>query len=502
MYNYNSKGLTKLKYVDIKTLVEKHNLTSVEATLAKLKQHYPDFFKNYIMQYHSRSMQPATFLYPRVLLVGADAELIITYNGLEGHESYNKLEIMESVYGGLYFNFFEIAFPSKNKPAQFSNPNPQVCLTCHQSYYRTDIDPRPNWEPYSFWPGTYFSSGKFPFNKNNIKYDERFKRPEDQQIVTDHLSEKDNLAYFEKYIKPYNFRYRLLEKFNTDFPTIFTELIISQSYRRMIRLAMATPFFKFYKYAFYSAARCQHIPWPQEFEDWHTNNMPLEEYIRDYRNPAAPEAPNFGTPAGLPEGYILPPPVPPKFQKRAVSKSIALIFEPLGVSTIDWSTDFRTEGGRFAFRERFGIPSNPYAAIRELIKEMMPEMKKLSCDDLEEKSFAALSGFLQDNPGLDIVKENLELTVSQYNTPAQQICAQCHENTHYVSAPKIPFSNPELLFNHINTKEYPKGDLVDEVTYRTGGQAQFGEQMPPHMELSKTQRENLIMYLEEVKTAN
>jgi hypothetical protein len=49
------------------------------------------------------------------------------------------------------FVFRVIRFPesSRREKAEFSGDNPRQCLSCHRQ------DPRPNWESYPTWPGTF-----------------------------------------------------------------------------------------------------------------------------------------------------------------------------------------------------------------------------------------------------------------------------------------------------------------------------------------------------------
>lgn len=492
-------GPKTLTYEKLKKMIEDGQAKTVEQALELLKAQHPEMFKKYILMYRSRSLQPSSFTHPRALLVDGSAKLIVTFNGDPAHRGYQNLEVMEYHDEGKRFEFRDIRFNGQQAPL-FSGANPQRCMVCHQSMKRQEADPRPNWEPYSLWPGAYGSNGDMKFTSTSIRHDDRIK-PEDAQFVEDHLSEPANYKKFEEEVKPSHARYRLLEALDSELTVRLTDTLLSHNYRRVIRLAQKTPFYGAYKYAFVGIGKCRHIAWPEKFEKWHAENNPRPERIRSY-GPAVPSG-GYGGGYGDEIGGLSAEeleklrnyePPKPKYKDREISDSIATMFEALGVDTRDWSTDFRTDGGRFAFRERFGLPSNPQQHMSRALEEMEPELSKLSCAELEKKSIEALEAFDREG-GLERAGENLRKALAQSDPPIVNTCMKCHADANESWVPQIPFGRPQELARFIREKRFPRGSLIDEVTYRTGAHATDGEQMPPRQPISKEQRDQLLEYL-------
>jgi len=496
---YSQPSGKPLSFQRLEALIKDSKVESATEAVVLLKKQFPQLFQNYILMYRSRSIQPSSFVYPRVLLVGKDARIIIAFSGDPSHPSFNALEVMEFKESQQSFEFREIKFYPAHAP-YISKANPNKCLGCHQGQNRRDTDPRPNWEPYSLWPGAFGSGGSFVSSR--FEYDDRI-REEDHQFVQDRKSEKDKYTYFAKYLKPFHPRYRLLGKIDFRFTVAFTDSLLKLNYRRVVRLAQATPHYKHYKYAFVASAKCQYIPWPSDFEQWHTDNNLRPEFIRGSKpesSSSRPAASGYGLVSDILGGppVDLPPPKPPKYKKRQLSESINLLFDPLGVDTSDWSTDFRTEGGRFAFRERFGLPSNPTAAMRSVFQSMEPELYKLKCEELEAKSLRALKAFQEEGGLSQVSREVLESLSQDKEVPAAQVCARCHNDPDERWIPQIPFEDPTSLLGHMKSKTYPRGSLLEEVTYRIGSYALEDEQMPPRTALSQSQRQDLLDYLKEI----
>ena len=129
---------------DVERLVSSGKVRSVEGFLKALAWEGRDaFLANYVLMFHSRSLQEASFTEPRVIMFSNGDEFVITFGG-----SQETLEMMGFDRKERAFKFFEVDF-TKPPIEAVSSDNPKKCLTCHRS------DPRPNWEPYFFWPGMY-----------------------------------------------------------------------------------------------------------------------------------------------------------------------------------------------------------------------------------------------------------------------------------------------------------------------------------------------------------
>ena len=137
---------------DLYRLSQRH--TTLEGTLSALPQ---VFRENYVLIYNSPSAQGSSFAFPRVLLFNEDASLVITFNGDPNQRGYQHLETVQYLKEEGRWEFYDLSF--EGEQPELSGANPRACTICHQDSARTNIDPRPNWEPYNIWPRVYGSLG-------------------------------------------------------------------------------------------------------------------------------------------------------------------------------------------------------------------------------------------------------------------------------------------------------------------------------------------------------
>ena len=103
---------------------------------------------NYALLFESRSLQEASYQYPRVILFAPSADGIFAFNGHAAQRGSNSLEMLTFDRKKNVFQLQEIVF-KQGQAMEFSQINPAKCVSCHGS------DPRPLWETDSFWPGAY-----------------------------------------------------------------------------------------------------------------------------------------------------------------------------------------------------------------------------------------------------------------------------------------------------------------------------------------------------------
>lgn len=462
---------------------------SVENLLPKLKEREPMMFHDYLLIYRSRSLQSASFVFPRTILTGKDAKLMLAYNGHPRQKGFHNLEVISFDDQKKNFTFHEISF--LNGDYTVSEPNPQKCLNCHQSSTRTNSDPRPNWEPYNVWPGTYGSVGHI--SKVN---DHRYKdSPRYVPLLGDLLSQEETrLDYFIRNIQDTHPRYQFLEKMEqygvhleylsppvnqalpNNMPTRITHAINHLNLQRVARLMKATPIFEFYKEAFIGAIRCEHYYMPTELYQWHRRNY-LRQKEHQFDAMYISQSDSYSHPA-----------------INSPAEAISLIFEPHGIDTSDWSTDFGTQG-LFASENRFGGPNNPRqemgAAFLKVFDSKEKQLFKKTCKELKEISLKKLSLFWQQH------KSSLP---EQKPATAQTLlnrCQKCHSNANYdFTAPYIPFDNPTRLGTILHQGTYKHGTLFEEIVYRLGPHATFTERMPADGNMpSQQEQEVFINYL-------
>ena len=441
---------------------------TLESTLVELKKAEPSFFNKYVLMYKSRSLQTSSFMFPRVLLNAPNSTTVISYNGNPEDHGYEKFEVMRFNPQTAKFIFNEINF--SNGKLNLSADNPQKCMNCHQNSSRTVNDPRPNWEPYSIWPGAYSSiavSGRNFFKPSSPKYD---------PILT-HDAQIENKMYefFLKKVASRHPRYKLLRPMGfgyagdyfpalgtpkgapNRFTTTMTDQFLNLNVLRIARLIKNTEILVDYKQVVYALATCRKIYLPDKIFNWHKKHIhsELKEHI----------------------------------ELEEFAQAIELIFEPYNISTQDWSMDFGT-GAKFAFRHRFGGPKNFKASFKRALEIRMPELKGQKCIEMKEKIKA--HSFIETQALRDQIDSGKKEKKSR---PLISRCTSCHTTSAF-NAPFIPFDNELKLSQALKNQGYPRGTLKEEIFYRVGVHAQFFERMPADGSLPKTDEvEALKAYL-------
>jgi hypothetical protein len=119
-------------------------------TVEELLQRLPEAYRTYfVLQYDSHSNHSSNATHPRVIFFGPDAKLLLALSGLPSDSFYDTAEMIEYEPATASYAFYSIHFKTQ-EPAQVE-VNPTDCLRCHGA------DPKPNWEPYSLWPGAFGS---------------------------------------------------------------------------------------------------------------------------------------------------------------------------------------------------------------------------------------------------------------------------------------------------------------------------------------------------------
>ena len=145
-----AQGSERFSRENVKKILDSGEVRSVKSFLEFLsKSKHRVFLENYVLMFHSPSLQSASFESPRAIMFSREDEFVIAFNGDSSKKGGNQLEMMEFDREERAFKFFEVDFDKPLLQA-LSDFNPPKCLSCHRG-----PDPRPNWEPYFFWPGMY-----------------------------------------------------------------------------------------------------------------------------------------------------------------------------------------------------------------------------------------------------------------------------------------------------------------------------------------------------------
>lgn len=476
--------------------IEGGGLRSLEESLALLP---PRFLETHVLVYRSRSLQDSSYIYPRVIAFGRSGKFIVTFNGHEKQRGYNKLEIVQFREAAQRFEFREITFQEGKAPS-FSEANPKKCLECHQSAKRQAADPRPNWEPYNFWPGVYGSVDDEirPVLKEGY---EKYKRGEtsslpspmqrfqsqDMILVDEQAREETMLKRFQEQIKPNHPRYRILPVYSTRSPLDLTKITVILNMRRVARLAREElgPLYAQYKFALAGLGGAGYMS-SSESLGHNCGDLYLPESVRQSHLQRLTQLKTVD-----PAKYVKPAGYGTNF---SIERGLDLIFEPLGISTQDWSMDFKT-GGRFSFEDRYTSPHDSNVHLREALKIVDPELAKLTCEELKKNSEGALSEFERSGELAKKLRDQGDPS-KKPERPLIERCIGCHVDYDDPSAPNLPFDDLAALKPLLGQKKYARGTLLDEIRFRLGDHAPNRLQMPPSGVVDKAQRDQLLKMLE------
>ena len=453
----------ELTFEQLTEVMAEKKLNTIESVISNLPEYMLNY--NYIVMYRSRSLQKASLEAPRIITFTPTARLILSFNGGGSLKGGQAIEVIRFDDQTRRFEFREITF-SHSKPPTISEPNPKKCLGCHQSPSRTNIDMRPNWEPYNVWPGAIGSNNGIVTSP--LKNDGGVKavaRPHDSVFLEEQVFEKDILDHFLQKVAPNNPRYSSLGILNPKTPTHFTQVIAVLNFQRVVRLmAEETPIWEAQKEIYEMLGRCHY-----------SYDLKEESFSRLLENH------RLLTPAGR---YISSG----AFGEEKISQRITWLFESLGVDTSDWSMDFGTTG-RFAFMERFGVPHHTHMAFEAAWRKSFSE-SELSCQDLAKLAKSKLQQLFKNKPTWTS-SSPLQLEISAPKLLKQ--CSGCHSDG--ITAPLIPFNDPQKLKVALHSP-YKKQSLLEEILERTGDMAEIDNQMPPNRRLHFEEREALRKYLE------
>ena len=469
-------------------LVETGRVASIEQAIDALPARMRG---NYALMYRSRSLQSATFQSPRAIVYEGDGSFVATFNGGEanarGRDSFETIQFRQA---SKRWEFREIAFSPGRAPV-VSEINPRRCLECHQSRARQDVDPRPNWEPYSNWPGAYAGvDGRVGKTMADFSYDREKLRFEDAPMVAEQAMEASQLGTFLSEIKPYHTRYQRLGALRLRATVELSDILSGLNALRVARLVSQTPDWDVYHYLVYESVFCG------------MNNTYGSDGVVDEVTFAAAFLPQ-SMPTEL-QAFHLPHATRIAPGARVLggmepSHRYDILFGDRGIDTSDWSLDFKT-GGRFAFRDRFGSPSNSSAQHQNaFVYANTGEPDEATCIGARRRAIASQEKFRQAGRFKQIIlnaQRSLDAVPPEVEPRATVArCASCHSDPSS-DAPPIPFDRPAELQGWLGRSGYRRGSLRDEISYRLSDVASFDEQMPPAGRLSPSERKRAIEWLQ------
>jgi hypothetical protein len=93
--------------------------------------------------------------WPGVIRMREDGKVVIRYTCDRQSPVYNTVEMMTFDDASATFHFTDIDF--RKPPSQRVTVDSTNCLKCHNPKNSLVVDPRPNWNSYNRWPGTFGS---------------------------------------------------------------------------------------------------------------------------------------------------------------------------------------------------------------------------------------------------------------------------------------------------------------------------------------------------------
>ncbi len=471
-----------------KEVTEKTAAVTVEEFLSDWKKADPLVFRFYLLAFRSRSLQSSTPQAPRAILFSPAADFMASFNSHSALRGARNIEIIRFDHTTEKFEFRELSFDLNNRPT-LSETNPQKCLECHQSLTRTDVDPRPNWEPYFMWPGFFGMTDGRTLKSEKHMTSEELKRLDpvlDSIIINEARHEDEWYTYFWNHIASQDGRYVFLDPYvkeigsqdarlygthaARDLKTVmFTQRIAQVNFRRVARLMTEDAVaFDYLKEALVGIMHCGTRYFPEEFIKWLHQNSSVKK-----------------------DANLL---------NLNLGDKIKFLFEPFYYDTDDWSLDFKTNA-RFAFANRFGTPGIPDHEMSEAIAK-------------KSSAYLSLKGMGCNTEFTKLLKkyENVQTAVAFQNhrssfkdriekikkTPLINRCVRCHASSNGFEIPQISFDNPVALQQELHQGGYKRGRLFEEIIYRVGVHATSDEQMPPQSQPTAQQREDLINYLKDL----
>lgn len=443
-------------------------ITNLEEFISSLPE---DMKKNYVLIYESKSLQSAAFQKPRVILRSPLSEVMITFTDPAGSSNQHdqNVELMYWDKNERAFKMKEITFDKGTY--NVSETNPSKCLQCHGS------DPRPNWEPYSTWPGVYGGDAEFRYGGELVpgerkQLDQFIKSASDHPLYKNLPNLKENFQVGKGFNGGEEAKGLMSYKFN--------ESVAKLNFQRIVRQMKSNPAYEKFKYAsLYMASPLCSIgksPFPPSLSK-------LNLYITEGK-----------------------------------SSDLIDLYQRFGTDTSKWSMSFRGSDKDIRLATPDGQNQNMVYAMMEADESLRPFFakrdplnwknnsfweygeKEIDCESLRKKSIESLSdmtfeSFCEAHPETKIdqissdiaditLKSTDQFAVSGKNT-IQTICMECHDK----NSSRNFFENEAELIKKI--KSDPK--FIDKVTRRLKSTT---SPMPPKGSLPPEKQADLIKYLQ------
>ena len=495
-------------FASLQSLLSRQDIESVEELIAALPAAQRS---RYALVFESRSLQGASLENPRVILYGADARFIVTYNGSPAQRGFRVVETMEFDDDSKEFRLRELLFPERAAGVDkvvVSELNPARCARCHGA------PARPVWDTFPLWPGAY-----------GERYRARLSARERTGLSAFLALQPTHPRYGQllgakRFADPQTFRSSALTQYagipeeppNAELAIDLGRLQAQSIARQLVR----QPAFDLYRYALLGLAdnACGRLAdfYPEAL--WRTQRHGLERFARDTAATNARQAQLKAARAASSGGAAVAADGGTSgnalVQLRFVAESA------LGISTQNWT--LALEKGTYDFTMP-PLPAQPLretllaevaardAAVRDLSLYRTSSDGDRYCSYLKRRSRAALApaedgaqGVIAPDPASPLGRAGGAATTGALaNAPAAasitrpaalQLCVSCHETG---VAPQLPFSDPTQLTRQLRVRPSAHGTLIEVIRFRLSAAA-GAQHMPLGLNLSDADRESLEAY--------
>jgi hypothetical protein len=167
LYQPESQPEYNMGCADFSKLMSSVQPSTVEELLTGIQLKQPKFLTRAVWAYETTMpFDDATMVFPRTVVYGGDAHLILNFGGRSRQRSYERLEAVCFDDAENKFNYFDVVFPKEAHSAEAISDlteaertmksvmiaggrGQRTCTNCHGE------SARPNWDSSPFWPGFY-----------------------------------------------------------------------------------------------------------------------------------------------------------------------------------------------------------------------------------------------------------------------------------------------------------------------------------------------------------
>ena len=507
-FSYPTQAITSdplLSMAGIEQLIRTQQITSIEQLLPHLPVSYRS---RYVLAFHSRSLQSASYLNPRVIFFGNNAKFMLTFNGSSDQVGFNALELAEFNDLTKTFSYQEILFPTQltttpDKDAlqvHFSVKNPDKCLACHGTQVR------PIWDSPPLWPGMYGEHYREQLSAKEVAGLSGFLAQQANHPRYQFLAQLDIWRNSDTFSPSHAAIYSAHE---TESPNAqLTQLLSRLNVERIIHQVTDDVQFNAFSYALLASVSngCSSLndyfprTWNPDFQQQYQRFSTADEQNLARELTRKKSRDSISKSVG---GSIA------KDSSLVDFRFIAEL--GLRIDTSEWSMQLEKNAADFSAIDAIQskleqrLLSKISATDKELINvyyyhsypgknKYCAYLEKRSVQNLAQQNMQLLPVWSDKPSGVNTVA-----TVDDAATiPARvhdllSICAGCHTTG---VAPFIPFNNAALLSEKLKQAYSARGTLQREIMYRLSVQA-AEHRMPPNMNLTQEDQTLLEHYFQQ-----